>query len=163
METRCILLRITGSKLAAFILVFVCNLRVLKENYSKQVVLFKSIWIVLGGRLIYGDDGRLLYHSGRSNRDTMEQWDGEKWITPDWLFKGLWMQFTNNRAAQCYRGFGHWGNRAEVYNFESHDCSLGAVVFGQSVVADSLIEGNSAWGKGPINRYGFQVRAVLQF
>jgi hypothetical protein len=87
----------------------------------------------------------------------MEQWDGQSWITEDWRAKQLWMQFTNNRVAMCNRGLAHWGDRAEVYNHESHNCGYGAMLFGQSVLADSLIEGNSLYSAGPDHRFGFQV------
>ena len=106
--------------------------------------------IYVGGRLQHrSSDGRLEYQSGRISRDTVAS-DGT----------ASWMVFNNTLIWACQRGINHWGNRAEVRNYECADCTRSAVLFGEALIARALFTvhtGNAQTVNLAISSYeGFQ-------
>eukprot|EP01130_Rhizamoeba_saxonica_P005415 TRINITY_DN2168_c0_g1_i1.p1 TRINITY_DN2168_c0_g1~~TRINITY_DN2168_c0_g1_i1.p1 ORF type:complete len:1073 (-),score=270.64 TRINITY_DN2168_c0_g1_i1:36-3254(-) len=79
--------------------------------------------LYVGAELIHDDShgGDLFYNSGRNERQTQLE-DG----TP------AWQTFTNTKTWLCNRGINHWGDRAFIDNYESHDNLRSAVMFGES-------------------------------
>ncbi|EGG17944.1 hypothetical protein DFA_08945 [Cavenderia fasciculata] len=104
--------------------------------------------VYCGGVLQYLANGSLTYQSGRpaDSRDTVFSNGTE-----------AWMQYTNLKAYQCSDGVGHWGERIEVINYESHDNLRSGTVFGSSWLSSAIINGRSGNVARSINsKQGFQ-------
>eukprot|EP00730_Choanoeca_flexa_P003190 TRINITY_DN11322_c0_g1_i3.p1 TRINITY_DN11322_c0_g1~~TRINITY_DN11322_c0_g1_i3.p1 ORF type:complete len:1438 (+),score=280.02 TRINITY_DN11322_c0_g1_i3:2619-6932(+) len=106
--------------------------------------------IYVGGRLRHQGDSNLLHYlSGRSSRNSLD-------VQGDTRSS---MHFTNTKVFLCRRGLNHWGDRAEVIDYEAHDVARSLVLFGSSSIARALIVGHTnnsaAMGRG-VQRIGFQ-------
>eukprot|EP01132_Coremiostelium_polycephalum_P005307 gene5307-6611_t len=88
--------------------------------------------IYCGGNLWVDESNqKLIYHTGRANRQT------QLYQQP------VWMKFTNSKLFLCNIGLGHWGNRVEVVGIESHDNHRPATLFGQALLSNGIVNGQS--------------------
>lgn len=94
--------------------------------------------IYVGGKLWYSS-GVLTYDNGRYSRGTSFTLTPG---TPDYQ-DPLWMRFTNTKAFLCQIGLSHWGERADVVNFEVHDSGRSVQLFGESWYGNALINAKS--------------------
>eukprot|EP01088_Endostelium_zonatum_P016610 TRINITY_DN455_c0_g2_i1.p1 TRINITY_DN455_c0_g2~~TRINITY_DN455_c0_g2_i1.p1 ORF type:complete len:1474 (-),score=364.80 TRINITY_DN455_c0_g2_i1:29-4450(-) len=106
--------------------------------------------IYVGGNLKNnGQGGPLVYLSGRIARNT--RWPFLSTDVPSSTAGLGWtntspqafMSFNNSKTFLCQKGINHWGNTVELTNYESHDNTLSATVFGQAWMGGALINGKS--------------------
>ena len=106
--------------------------------------------IYAGGRLWY-ENGIGKYTNGRVSHPTMKY---NTTSTPGWQV------LNNTRAWLCQKGYSSWGERVDLINFECHDCTRAAVLFGSSSVQNALV--NSVSENRPADMVGVG-RQAFQF
>eukprot|EP01129_Flabellula_baltica_P004624 TRINITY_DN1621_c0_g1_i1.p1 TRINITY_DN1621_c0_g1~~TRINITY_DN1621_c0_g1_i1.p1 ORF type:complete len:1091 (-),score=249.93 TRINITY_DN1621_c0_g1_i1:37-3309(-) len=90
--------------------------------------------IYVGAWLNWDDSNQILrYSSGRYERGTQE---------PDGT--AAWMYYNETKTWMCNRGLNHWGSRAVIQHYESHDNLRSAVLFGESSMKYSLVNARSS-------------------
>lgn len=126
--------------------------------------------IYTGGKLWY-NAGVLTYDSGRYSRPTSLDARKNGQIVPDW------MKFTNTKAWLCqlgsqkrrarflsglidFLGISHWGERAEVSQYEGHDVIRSVQTFGESWFYDSLVNIKSS---APVGLPSDSINRAFQF
>lgn len=97
---------------------------------------FAGACIYVGGLLVEtfdeanGCEASLTYNSGRHSRAILKaDGSGEEET----------LLFSNTRVWMCRRGINAWGDREDVVNFESHDVSRSATLFGHAYFHNALV------------------------
>lgn len=88
----------------------------------------------VGAKFVYDSTKSLLYYdSGRNARSTTNS-DGSTAV----------MIFNDTKVFAVNKGFAHWGNTVELYNFEAHDMGQpAAMLFGEAAIVNALIVGRT--------------------
>lgn len=118
-----------------------------------------------GGNLIQYANGSMLYNSGRIERETrIRRTETLNMNQKYWWSYGnpspspQWMIFNNTKFFLANVGMNHWGNRADLINYEVHDVQRSATLFGESSLVGGLINaesGNPITGVGPTQGFQF--------
>ncbi|EFA80459.1 hypothetical protein PPL_07294 [Heterostelium album PN500] len=103
-------------------------------------------WLESGGAIYVGGNlshstvtGDLIYYTGRTFRDTRSVNN-----IP------VWMRYTNTKVFLSNSGVNHWGERIEIVGLESHDCHRPATIFGQALLSNAIVNGQS---KNPLSMF----------
>lgn len=124
--------------------------------HSTAYVWSDSAAIYVGGLLWTGSDDKLHYDSGRSQRDPKECFN-----VGCTNFARVFNNYTNIKVALCDQGFGHWGERVEVYNYEMYDGRRYGTILSDALVAFGIKGRTSNYhpsGFGPARDDPIQVR-----
>eukprot|EP01132_Coremiostelium_polycephalum_P000408 gene408-516_t len=102
-------------------------------------------WLESGGSIYVGGNlshslvtGDLIYYTGRTFRNT--RLNGVP----------VWMRYSNTKVFLSNSGVNHWGERIEVVGLEAHDCHRPGTIFGQALLSNAIVNGQS---KNPLSMF----------